>query len=236
MWRGNAAACIKYIPEQMMSFALKDKMAAMMRVSKQESNMVKMTKYIGAGAIGSFSSLALIYPLDYCRTRLAADVLNTGKVKTGTRQFEGIIDVFRKTIRSDGVVGLYRGFMVSCLGIVVYRGLYLGLYDTFSPMLINYDCPRMISAMVLGYGVTITAGLVSYPLDTIRRRMMMRSCEEVKYRGWIDCARYAIRNDGFISLYGGVVVNLVKGFAGLPILIGYDGIKRYYTKSRLENN
>jgi solute carrier family 25 (adenine nucleotide translocator) protein 4/5/6/31 len=232
-WRGNVVACVKYIPEQMIKYALKDKMAEMMKVSRQESVYTRMVKNIGAGAIGSFSSLVVIYPLGFCRTRLAADVLSSGKVNTGTRQFEGTIDVFRKTLSSDGVVGLYRGFMVSCLGIVVYRGLYLGLYDTLAPMVVHYDgSSRMLAAFLLGYGVTAAAGVISYPLDTIVRRMMMRSCESVKYTGWIDCARFAIRNNGFFSLYNGVLVSLFKGFAGVPLMIGYDMMKVRYSRNR----
>ena len=45
------------------------------------------------------------------------------------------------------------------------------------------------SNFAIGYGVTVLAGLASYPIDTIRRRMMMTSGEAVKYNGSIDCAR-----------------------------------------------
>ena len=41
----------------------------------------------------------------------------------GERQFNGLIDVYKKTLASDGIAGLYRGFVVSCVGIVVYRGV-----------------------------------------------------------------------------------------------------------------
>lgn len=53
------------------------------------------------------------------RTRLAADA----KSKSGTRQFSGIVDVYKKTYKTDGIVGLYRGFVPSVVGIIVYRGL-----------------------------------------------------------------------------------------------------------------
>jgi hypothetical protein len=34
------------------------------------------------------------------------------------------IDVYRKTLASDGIAGLYRGFSVSCVGIIVYREVF----------------------------------------------------------------------------------------------------------------
>jgi solute carrier family 25 (adenine nucleotide translocator) protein 4/5/6/31 len=69
-------------------------------------------------------SLLFVYSLDYARTRLANDA-KSGK-GGGERQFNGLLDVYRKTLATDGIAGLYRGFVVSCVGIVVYRGLYFG--------------------------------------------------------------------------------------------------------------
>jgi hypothetical protein len=39
---------------------------------------------------------------------------------------------------------------------------------------------------MLGWGVTTGAGLASYPLDTIRRRMMMTSGSTVHYKSMFD--------------------------------------------------
>ena len=44
-----------------------------------------------------------------------------------------------------------------------------------------------LASFMLGWGVTIGAGLASYPLDTVRRRMMMTSGEKVRFQ-WIYCA------------------------------------------------
>lgn len=57
--------------------------------------------------------------------------------------------------------------------------------------------------LVLNTAVTITSGLISYPIDTIRRRMMMTSGEAVKYKGSFDCAVKVIKNEGFMSLMRG---------------------------------
>merc|ERR1712137_1305703 len=132
-------------------------------------------------------SLLFVYSLDYARTRLANDAKGVTKDgKEGERQFNGLVDVYKKTLASDGIVGLYRGFVISCVGIIVYRGCYFGFYDTLKPMLLGEDAGLALS-FCLGYGVTVTSGLISYPIDTIRRRMMMTSGQAVKYKGAIDC-------------------------------------------------
>merc|ERR1712232_1206871 len=131
----------------------------------------------------------VVYSLDYARTRLANDA-KSAKKGGGDRQFNGLIDVYRKTMASDGVAGLYRGFVVSCAGIIVYRGCYFGFFDTLKPLVLTGSmADNFFLNFCLGYAVTVAAGLASYPLDTIRRRMMMTSGEAVKYRSSIHCAQ-----------------------------------------------
>jgi hypothetical protein len=91
----------------------------------------------------------------------------------GERQFNGLIDVYKKTLASDGVRGLYRGFGPSVTGIIVYRGLYFGLYDSIKPVLLTGTLEgNFLASFALGWVVTTGAGLASYPLDTVRRRMV----------------------------------------------------------------
>jgi solute carrier family 25 (adenine nucleotide translocator) protein 4/5/6/31 len=68
--------------------------------------------------------------------------------------------------------------MPSVLGIVVYRGLYFGMYDSVKPVVLTGALEgNFLASFLLGWTVTTGAGIASYPLDTIRRRMMMTSGE-----------------------------------------------------------
>ena len=98
--------------------------------------------------------------------------------------------------------GLYRGFTISCVGIFIYRGMYFGLYDSLKPILLGENAP-LLQSFLLGWGVTIFSGLMSYPIDTVRRRMMMTSGSAVKYKGSVDCAVQVIKSEGFMSLMKG---------------------------------
>jgi solute carrier family 25 (adenine nucleotide translocator) protein 4/5/6/31 len=61
---------------------------------------------VASGAAAGASSSVFVYSLDYARTRLSADAKS---IKGGGgRQFDGLIDVYKKTLKSDGLVGLYR--------------------------------------------------------------------------------------------------------------------------------
>lgn len=232
-WRGNMANCIRYFPTQALNFAFKDKIKQIFKASKQDSYMLGFAKNIGSGGLAGAMSLCFVYSLDYCRTRLANDAKSAGK-GGGERQFNGMVDVYRKTIASDGVAGLYRGFVISCVGIIVYRGCYFGFYDTLRPILLG-DNASVLLSFALGYVVTIRAGLVSYPIDTIRRRMMMTSGEAVKYKGSLDCAMVIIKNEGFMSLMKGAGANILRGVAGAGVLAGFDKFQALYIAWRLGN-
>jgi solute carrier family 25 (adenine nucleotide translocator) protein 4/5/6/31 len=231
-WRGNLANCLRYFPTQALNFAFKDTIKAVFKSDPKESYAMKFTKNIFSGGAAGAMSLCFVYSLDYARTRLANDAKSSGK-GGGERQFNGLIDVYRKTIATDGIQGLYRGFVISCVGIVVYRGFYFGLYDSLKPILLKDDASLFLS-FLLGYTVTVSSGLLSYPIDTIRRRMMMTSGQAVKYKGSIDCAQQIMKNEGFMSMMKGAGANILRGVAGAGVLSGFDKFKEIYIGMRLK--
>lgn len=229
-WRGNIANVVRYFPTQALNFAFKDSIKNMFTVKKDESNLAKFAKNIASGGAAGALSLAFVYSLDYARTRLASDV----KGNDGNRQFNGMIDVYKKTLASDGLPGLYRGFVISCVGIVVYRGFYFGLFDTLKPMLLGKDS-GVTASFVLAYGVTVVSGLISYPLDTVRRRMMMTVGEASKYKNSLDCAMQIYKKDGASAFMKGAGANILRGVAGAGVLSGFDAFQKWYVNFRTEN-
>merc|ERR1712126_289000 len=226
-WRGNTANCIRYFPTQALNFAFKDKIKAMFKVGKEEPQYKKFTANILSGGMAGTLSLCVVYSLDFARTKLA----NDAKGKGGERQYKGLIDVYRQTIASDGVAGLYRGFVISAVGIFIYRGFYFGLYDSLKPILLPKDAGFLIS-FALGYAITVLASLASYPIDTIRRRMMMTSGTGVHYKSSIDCGMQILKSEGFMSMMKGAGANVLRGVAGAGVLSGADEVKAFYIKMR----
>lgn len=224
-WRGNLANCIRYFPTQALNFAFKDKIKAAFKASKSDPYMVSFGKNIASGGVAGAMSLCFVYSLDYARTRLANDTKSAKK--GGERQFNGLVDVYRKTLATDGIAGLYRGFVISCFGIIIYRGCYFGFYDTLKPILLGDDAGLLLS-FSLGYAVTVASGLVSYPVDTIRRRMMMTSGQAEKYNGSVDCFLKIMKKEGFMSLMKGAGANILRGIAGAGVLSGFDKLVQLY--------
>jgi len=234
LWRGNLANVLRYFPTQALNLAFKEKIKEMFNYTVAKDGYAKwFAANMASGGLAGAMSLVFVYSLDYARTRLAND--NKAAKKGGERQFNGLIDVYKKTIASDGIAGLYRGFVVSCTGIIVYRGCYFGFYDSLKPMLTGNLKDSFAAKFMLGWGVTIGAGLASYPLDTIRRRMMMTSGEAVKYKSSIDCGLQIIKKEGVSSLFKGAGANILRGVAGAGVLAGFDVIKLQYMKYRFDD-
>lgn len=229
-WKSNFTNCLRYFPTQALNFSFKAQIKTVPALSKNktDSQGTKLVKNVCAGGLAGGGSLLVVYSLDYARTRLANDMKQTGK-GGGEREFNGLIDVYKKTFASDGIRGLYRGFNISFVGIFVYRGLYFGLYDTIMPNL-----PSDVSFFVrfcVGYFVTVLAGLASYPIDTIRRRMMMTSGSGVNYSSSMDCAVQILKNEGVKSYFKGAGANIMRGIAGAMVISGFDIVKRFYVQT-----
>jgi solute carrier family 25 (mitochondrial adenine nucleotide translocator), member 4/5/6/31 len=227
-WRGNLANVIRYFPTQAMNFAFKDHFKKWFCPfnPKQQPFMFFLGNMASGGAAGA-TSLLFVYPLDFARTRLAADV-GKGK-KGGEREFTGLVDCLKKIHSSDGLIGLYRGFAISVIGIIVYRASYFGAFDTGKAILFPDAKKANFFAMwAFAQFVTVTAGIASYPLDTVRRRLMMQSGRgDLLYAGTIDCIKKIYANEGGKAFFKGCLSNVIRGTGGALVLVFYDKIQAY---------
>jgi len=225
LWRGNLANVLRYFPTQALNFAFKDYFKRMFGYNKDKDGYwVWFAGNLASGGAAGACSLFFVYSLDYARTRLAND--SKSAKRGGERQFNGLVDVYSKTIKTDGIQGLYRGFNISCVGIIVYRGLYFGMYDSLKPVVLQGSLQgSFLASFFLGWAITIGAGLASYPIDTVRRRMMMTSGEAVKYTSSMHAFNEIMKKEGVKSLFKGAGANILRAVAGAGVLAGYDQLQ-----------
>jgi solute carrier family 25 (adenine nucleotide translocator) protein 4/5/6/31 len=116
LWRGNFANVIRYFPTQALNFAFKDKYKQLFLggVDKKTQFWRYFAGNLASGGAAGATSLCFVYPLDFARTRLAADIGKSG----ADRQFKGLGDCLAQVFKSDGIIGLYRGFSVSVQGLI----------------------------------------------------------------------------------------------------------------------
>jgi len=79
--------------------------------------------------------------------------------------------------------------------------------------------------------VTVSAGVISYPLDTVRRRLMMQSgrpVEEMVYKGTLDCFAVIAREEGMGAFFKGALSNILRGTGGALVLVFYDTLQNNF--------
>jgi len=227
-WRGNMANVIRYFPTQALNFAFKDKYKQIFLggVDKNKQFWRYFAGNLASGGAAGATSLCFVYPLDFARTRLAADV---GK-GAGQREFSGLGNCLAKIFKSDGLVGLYRGFGVSVQGIIIYRAAYFGFFDTAKGMLPDPKKTPIVISWLIAQAVTTVSGIISYPFDTVRRRMMMQSGRAVadrQYKNTLDCWVKIAKSEGSSAFFKGAFSNVLRGTGGAFVLVLYDEIKGF---------
>lgn len=225
-WRGNLANVIRYFPTQALNFAFKDKykQVFLSGVDKHTQFWRYFLGNLASGGAAGATSLCFVYPLDFARTRLAAD---TGKA-AGEREFTGLANCLSKVFKSDGLGGLYRGFGVSVQGIIIYRAAFFGFYDTAKGILPDPKNTPLVVSWAIAQTVTTIAGIVSYPFDTVRRRMMMQSGRkgaDIMYKNTMHCWATIAKTEGGRAFFKGAFSNVLRGTGGALVLVLYDEIK-----------
>lgn len=227
LWRGNTANIIRYFPTQALNFAFKDTYKKIfVRPKEQVGFWGFFLGNLASGGAAGATSLLFVYPLDFARTRLAADV-----GKGTSRQFNGLGDCITKTYKAGGASALYSGFGVSVQGIIVYRAAFFGGYDTMKGVLLKdpKNAPFWQN-WIIAQIVTTISGYVSYPFDTVRRRLMMQSGkprEAWLYSGTMDCWRKIAQKEGTPAFFKGAVSNVIRGSGGAMVLVIYDEIQKF---------
>ncbi|KAJ8922346.1 hypothetical protein NQ315_004289 [Exocentrus adspersus] len=204
-WRGNLANVIRYFPTQALNFAFKDvyKQMFLGGVDKKTQFWRYFAGNLASGGAAGATSLCFVYPLDFARTRLGADV---GK-SAAERQYKGLVD---------------------CIGIIIYRAAYFGCFDTAKGMLPDPKNTPFIISFLIAQAVTTMSGIVSYPFDTVRRRMMMqsgRAKSDIMYKNTLDCWVKIGKTEGPSAFFKGAFSNVLRGTGAALVLVFYDEVK-----------
>jgi len=230
LWRGNMANVLRYFPTQALNFAFHDTYKRMFTegVDKKKQFWRYFAGSLASGGAAGATSLSVVYPLDYARTRLAMDV---GR-DASTREYRGLVDCIVKTVKSDGPIGLYRGFIVSIQGIILYRAFYFGLFDAVQSHFQeggNKKELNFFSNWAIAQAVTAGAGMAVYLWDTVRRRMMMQSGrKDTLYANSWDCAKKIMANEGGPrAFFKGALSNVYRGTGGALVMTIYEEIQKY---------
>ena len=192
----------------------------------------RILKSFVSGGLAGATTISILYPLGFMRTRLATDVGN----KAQRIYPRGMRDVFKKILHTDGVRGFYKGYGIALFSVSMHRLVYLGGYDYIKS---EYDDDshgkqrmslgkRFCAAQL----VSMAASTIHYPLDCVRRRLMMeagKTKKERKYNNTLHCFKKVWLEEGVKGFYLGLQMNLIRCVGSALVLVSYDELKRVLT-------
>ncbi|CCD25900.2 thiamine transporter TPC1 NDAI_0G01240 [Naumovozyma dairenensis CBS 421] len=233
-WKGNVPGSAMYIVYggvQFGSYSLYNNILG----SKMSWNAQLNGLFIGA--LAGMSSSFCSYPFDVLRTRFVAN---------RTLQSSNINLKIQEIWTHEGVQGFFRGCSWSMFTISLSASILFGCYETLKVYGESHD-----NKFILGSASSISGVLskvVVFPLDTIRRRIQLRSAASLqdvvnsehmvetykKYHGmgFIQMGNYILRQEGLASLYRGVTMALCKSVPSTIVsLWSYEAVLRLLPSS-----
>lgn len=231
LWRGNAASIIRCFPQNALNIAFRDyfRLVLVSKVNRQLNPWQFSISNLTAGGLSAAITLCFLYPLDFARTRLAVDGIFNNCNK---RQFKGLFHCLSETcLQERGFYGLYRGFVASLQFTVASRAIFFGVFDT-ARTIISEDFLRQEFSFIMNWSLAqtsiILSSLICYPLDTVRRRIMLESGNKIKkYQSISDCFVKILNNEGAASFYKGALSNSLRCTSGALILAIYYELLKY---------
>mgnify|MGYP002884670849 FL=1 len=135
----------------------------------------------------------------------------------------------RSVVSQSGPLGLYAGVGMTLIGSLPFEGIKFGLYDLFNSMLPRDGAGKAATMWTLltGAGAGALAHTLTYPLDTLRRRMQISGTTGAPmYASISQCVRLVIGAEGWGALWYGLAPTIIRSLPNLGIqFLLYEMIK-----------
>ncbi|XP_007906200.1 solute carrier family 25 member 44 [Callorhinchus milii] len=169
-------------------------------------------KFYSFGVLMSLTVRATVYPATLIRTRL--------QVQKGNSLYRGTFDAFFKILRTEGIRGLYRGFLVNLFTLVSGQG-YITTYELVRNYVSRYTNNNAIKSLAAGSLASLVAQTITVPIDVISQHLMImgqgenvgrfkpRSKTSVTFGQSQEIIIQIFRSDGLRGFYRGYIASLL---------------------------
>jgi len=177
-----------------------------------------------SGSLAGLTAVLATYPLELVRTRQAYRICDDLCLVTQT-----ISSTLRDVVASKGLLGLYSGVGATLIGALPFEGIKFGLYDTLRATLPKTEDGKTppIWTLVAGATAGAVAHTLTYPLDTVRRRMQISGATgAATYTSILQCFQVIVRTEGWPALFYGLAPTVMRSVPNLGIqFLMYEVIK-----------
>ncbi|CAD7092496.1 unnamed protein product [Hermetia illucens] len=171
------------------------------------AGQTKGLKGIVAGGITGGIEICITFPTEYVKTQLQLDE------KGGAKKYTGIADCVKKTVKSNGFFGLYRGLSVLLYGSIPKSAVRFGAFETLKGRMADSKGQLSTSGKLLsGLGAGVCEAIFAVtPMETIKVKFIndQRSANP-QYKGFFHGVRTIVKQEGFSGIYKGVTATILK--------------------------
>ncbi|XP_049884822.1 mitochondrial glutamate carrier 1-like [Pectinophora gossypiella] len=185
-------------------------MAAKQPPPQQPTQQFALLPKIINGGIAGIVGVTVVFPIDLVKTRLQNQVIG----KDGKKQYENMMDCFRKTYAAEGYFGMYRGSAVNILLITPEKAIKLAANDMFRFYLTKKDGTLPISRQMVAGGMAGACQIViTTPMELLKIQMQDagRLASQAKAEGRefkrttaLELTRKLLAERGIAGLYKGI--------------------------------
>jgi len=208
-------------------------MSAEKEEKKQQSQGANAAwKDVTAGIFGGACLVAAGHPLDTIKVRLQTQP----KPAPGQPpKFTGAFDCFWKTVRTEGVRGLYKGMSSPLMGVPPIYAVVFGAYGQAKRLLRkDEDDPLTLGNIFLAGCITgVATTPITAPVEAVKARLQIQYARPpgvpATYSGPFDCAKKMFQAEGFRALGKGSVATYWRDIPGSgAYFVAYEFVKRKF--------
>ncbi|XP_058585461.1 mitochondrial glycine transporter isoform X4 [Neofelis nebulosa] len=183
---------------------------------------------IKAFLCGSFSgtcSALLFQPLDLLKTRLQTlQPPAPGRV--------GMLALLLKVVRTESILGLWKGMSPSIVRCVPGIGIYFGTLYSLKQYFLRGHPPTALESVILGVGSRSVAGVCMSPITVIKTRY---ESGRYGYESIYAALKSIYRSEGHRGLFSGLTATLLRDapFSGIYLMF-YNQTKNIMTHDQLD--
>ncbi|ORX58953.1 mitochondrial carrier [Hesseltinella vesiculosa] len=158
-----------------------------------------------AGAVGATA----VYPIDLVKTRMQ----NQRSQVVGELMYKNSMDCFKKVIKNEGFVGLYRGLGPQLVGVAPEKAIKLTVNDFVRQRLTDKESGsiQLWQEAVAGGAAGASQVVFTNPLEIVKIRLQVQG-EQLKAHPDMPrrSAIWIVKNLGIVGLYKGVSACLLR--------------------------
>lgn len=180
-------------------------------MSKKKTQSKQVWKNLLAGGCAGAFEAAVMFPTEFVKTQLQ---LQAADVKAGgTAKYSGVLDCFKKTVQTRGVLGLYAGLSTVVAGSIPKAGVRFGAFNFFKGKLEGEDGKlTQLNTMLAGLGAGVSEAILAVtPMETVKTKLIHdQNSAAPRYRGLVHGVSTMVREEGVGAVYKGLAPTMMK--------------------------